>query len=472
MPSPSSYSLTIRARIASQVGNFGRVMAAIGDTGAEVGGVDIVRSTKDAVTRDITVMARDEEHGAQVVDALRGLDGVEVVSASDRVFLSHVGGTIGMQNRVPLEGRDDLSMAYTPGVARVCMAIHHEPETVWDLTIRANSVLVTSDGSSVVGEGDLGPEAVLPALEAKCMFLRHMGGIDGFPLPVTERDPDRVTTIIERIVSVFGGVHLSDIAAPRCFELQRKLGAAVDIPVFHDNQEGTAAALLAALINGLRVAGKQLEDATVVIAGVGPTGIATARLLVAAGAGQIVSTDRKGAVFAGRDGVDGEAAWVAEHTNPDRRSGTVREVLRGTDAFIGLSTPGLLSADDVRAMAADPVVLALAMPTPEISAAEVAGIARVYGSGRPETPNQINSTLAFPGIWRGALDCRATRIDDAMVMAAARAIAGVAADALAEDRVVPSVFNRALAPAVATAVREATEASGVARTAGERSVPA
>jgi malate dehydrogenase (oxaloacetate-decarboxylating) len=472
MPSPSSYSLTIRARIPAQVGNFGRVMAAIGDAGAEVGGVDIVRSTRDAVTRDITVMVRDEEHGDAVTAALRALEGVEVLSASDRVFLSHVGGTVTMQNRVPLEGRDDLSMAYTPGVARVCMAIHHEPEKVWDLTIRANSVLVTSDGSSVVGEGDLGPEAVLPALEAKCMFLRRMAGIDGFPLPVTERDPDRATAIIERIVSVFGGVHLSDIAAPRCFELQRKLGAAVDIPVFHDNQEGSAAAILAALINGLRVAGKRLEDARVVIAGVGPFGIATAKLLVAAGAGNVISTDRTGAIFDGREGVEGEVVWVAEHTNPERVSGPVQEVMRGADAFVGLSRPGLISANHVREMAADPVVLALAMPAPEIPASEVAGIARVYGSGRPETPNQINSTLAFPGIWRGALDCRATRINSAMVMAAARAIAGVAADALAEDRVVPSVFNPQLAPAVASAVREAAEGSGVARVAGEQSVPA
>src|SRR5262245_13424221 len=293
--SNANYSLTVRVAISAQIGMFGRVMQAMGDAGGEVGGVDIVRSTRDSVIRDITVYAQDDAHGEEILANLRALVGVDVLSAADRVMLSHIGGKMTMQNRMPLETRDDLSMAYTPGVARVCMAINHDPERVWDLTIRANSVVVVSDGSSVVGEGDLGPLAALPAVEAKCMFLREMAGIDGFPLPVTVRDPDEITNAISKICSVFAGVHLTDIAAPRCFEVQRKLGAAVDIPVFHDNQEGTSAALLGALLNALEVVGKRLEDARVVVAGLGPSGVATVRILVAAGVGEVLACNREGA---------------------------------------------------------------------------------------------------------------------------------------------------------------------------------
>ncbi|MEW6582473.1 MAG: NAD-dependent malic enzyme, partial [Actinomycetota bacterium] len=282
MPTAGSYSLSIRAEIQATVGLFGRVMAAIGEAGGEVGGVDIVRSGRDSVTRDITVLARDTEHGDAIRDTVDGIDGVRVLSVKDRVFMSHEGGKVGMQNRTALETRDDLSMAYTPGVARVCMTIHHEPDTVWDYTIKGNSVMVVGDGSSVVGEGDLGALASLPAAEAKCMFLREFAGVDGFPLPVTVRDPDDFTRVVKLISSVFAGIHLTDIAAPRCFEIIEKLGAAVDIPVFQDDQEGTAASVLAAVLNGLRLAGKRLEDSRVVVAGLGPGGMATVRLLTVA----------------------------------------------------------------------------------------------------------------------------------------------------------------------------------------------
>ena len=460
--SPST-SLTIRTQIAAQIGNFGRVVAAIGAAGAEVGGVDIVRSTKSAVTRDITVYVRDATHGEAIVAALNALDGIEVQSTSDRVMLSHAGGKMTMQNRAALESRDDLSMAYTPGVARVCMAIHHDPERTWDLTIRGNSVAVITDGSSVVGQGDLGPLAALPSAEAKCMFLREMAGIDGFPLPLTVRDTEEIAAVVSKIVSVFAGVHLTDMAAPRCFEVQTTLGNMIDIPVLHDNQEGTSAALLAGLINGLGLAGKELADATVVITGLGPSGVATARLLVAAGVGQVLTCNSDGAVHAGKAYDEPELAWIADHTNLDRRDGDTRELLRGADAFIGLSVPDLIDADAVRAMASDPIVFALAMPGPEISPSEAATVASVFATGRPDLPNQINSALAFPGIWRGALDCRATRIDDSMVMAAARAIAETSAGAVAPDHVVPSVFNADLVPNVAKAVRHAAQTSGVAR---------
>lgn len=464
------YSLTIRATIPARVGMLGKVLAAIGDAGGRTGGVDIVRSGTDAVTRDITVYARDEAHGASVAAAVAGVEGVHVESSIDRVFQAHAGGKIGMQNRVPVATRDDLSMAYTPGVARVCMAIHHDFEQTWEYTIKGNSVMVVSDGSSVVGQGDLGPEASLPALEAKAAFLRRLAGIDAFPLPVDLRDPAEIAEAVVLCSSVFAGIHLSDIAAPRCFEIQRLIDERLDIPVFHEDQQGTAAAVLAALTNGLGTVGTALADATIVVAGLGPGGQAAVRLLVAAGVGSVIACDSKGAIHSGRGDLGDESlVWIAANTNADGRTGSVTDVLAGADAFVGLSAPGLLTADAVRAMAADPVVLALAMPDPELLPEQAAGVARVYATGRPDVPNQINSGLATPGIWRGALDCRATEINQTMTLAAAAAIARTAAEdgGVSEVNVVPSIFSQRLVPNVAAAVRAAAEATGVARiTAG------
>ena len=459
--SHANYSLSVRAAIPAKVGMLGRVLGAIGDAGAQVGGVDIIRSSSDTVTRDISVYARDEAHGDEIRAAVEAVEGVVVESVFDRVFLSHAGGKVGMANRVPVASRDDLSMAYTPGVARVCMAIHHDFEQAWDYTIKGNSVMVVSDGSSVVGQGDLGTLASLPALEGKCVFLHKLAGIDAFPLPVDLRDPAEIAEAVALCSSVFAGIHLSDISAPRCFEVQRLLDERLGIPVFHDDQQGTAAAVS----NGLSVAGKRLADATVVVAGLGPGGQAVVRLLVAAEVGRVIACDSQGAVHAGRGDLEGDLAWVAANTNPDGVSGDAVSVLKGADAFLGLSTPGLLSATDVRAMAPDPVVLALAMPDPEILPDEAAGVARVYATGRPDVPNQINSGLASPGIWRGALDCRATEINQAMTLAAATAIAETAAEdsGLSEVNVVPSIFNARLVPNVAAAVRAAAEATGVAR---------
>ncbi len=466
--SNANYSLTIRAAIRAEIGMLGRVLATIGDAGGLVGGVDIVRSSSDAVTRDITVLARDEEHGAQVQAAVDAIDGVSVEGANDRVFLSHMGGKIGMQNRVPVATRDDLSMAYTPGVARVCMAIHDDFDKAWDYTIKGSSVMVVSDGSSVVGQGDLGPLASLPALEAKSAFLHKLAAIDAFPLPVTVRDPEEIADVVARCASVFAGIHLADISAPRCFEVKRLLKERLDIPVFHEDQQGTAAVILAALTNGLAVAGKSLADATVVLAGLGPGGLAAAMLLAGAGVGNLIACDSKGAIHPGRTDLDQYEQRLVERTNPERREGSAAELLVGADAFVGLSVPGLLSRADIEAMAADPVVLALASPDPEISAAQASGVAAVYGTGRPEVPNQINSGLASPGIWRGALDCRATEINEEMVLAAAQAIAETAIEeaGLAALNVVPSIFNPRLVPNVAEAVKAAAERTGVARLTG------
>jgi malate dehydrogenase (oxaloacetate-decarboxylating) len=425
--SPSS-NLTIRAQIAAHVGNFGRVMAAIGSTGAEVGGVDIVRSGKTSVTRDITVAINDSAQGKAVVDALNALDGVTVERASDRVTLAHTGGTLTMRNRSTLTSRDDLSMAYTPGVARVCMTIHHDPERTWDLTIRGNSVAVITDGSSVAGEGDLGPLAALPAAEAACMYMQEMAGIDGFPLPLTVRDTAEITNVVSKIVSVFAGVHMTAMAAPRCAEVQAALAGVLDIPVLHDEQDGTAVAALAGLVNALRLSGIALADATVVVAGVEPGAAATARLLGAAGVGSVVT--------AGAD---------------------LRGALTGAHAFVGIGAEAL-SADDVATMAHSRIVFALATAGPQTAPAG----AEVFATAHADVPNQIGAALAYPGIWRGALDCRARRIDDGMLVAAANAIAG-AAGTVSADNVVPSVLNPELVPAVATAVRQAAEASGAAR---------
>ena len=430
MPQSPGSTLTIRAEIAAQVGNFGRVMAAIGIAGAEVGGVDIVRSGKSSITRDITVAVSDATQGQAVVAALDALDGVRVERASDRVTLAHMGGTLTMRSRSTLTSRDDLSMAYTPGVARVCMTIHHDPERTWDLTIRGNSIAVITDGSAVAGQGDLGPLAALPSAEAKCMYLREMAGIDGFPLPLTVRSTDEITNVVSKIVSVFAGVHLTDMAAPRCVEVQTALAASLDIPVLHDDQDATAVAVLAGLINGLGVAGKTLADATVVIAGREPAAAATARLLGAAGVGTLLM--------------------------PAGASGAA---LAGADAFVGLDAPGL-SDGDVASMATSPVVFALGTD-PAVAPAGVA----VFATAHADQPNQIDASLAYPGIWRGALNCRARRIDDAMLVAAAHAIA-TTAGTVAADNVVPSVLNADLVTNVAKAVREAAESSGAARLTG------
>jgi malate dehydrogenase (oxaloacetate-decarboxylating) len=461
----ANVSFSIHAAITAQAGMLGKVLAAIGDAGGEVGGVDIVRSTRDHVVRAITVAARDDDHGAAIAAALDAIDGVEVLSVQDRVEQVRQGGIIGMRNRAPLETRDDLSMAYTPGVARVCMEIHHHPERVWDLTIRGNSVMVVSDGSSVVGMGDLGHEASLPALEAKCLFLRELASVDAFPIPLAVREPADAATHITRISSVFAGVHLADIAAPRCFRWQEALEASLDIPVFHEDQQGTAASMLAAVTNALTVAGKSLEDASVVVAGLGPAAHATVWLLLAVGVKSLVVADKEGVLTADRPGADEYVMKLAEATNPGGLRGSLSDALKGADVFIGLSAPDIVTVDDLRAMAPEPVVLAMANPSPEIDPADALGVAAVVGTGRPDFPNQINSSLTYPGLWRGALDCRARTINRAMVIAAADAIAGIPVDegALAADYIVPSVFNPRLVPAVAQAVREAAEATGVAQ---------
>jgi malate dehydrogenase (oxaloacetate-decarboxylating) len=460
----ASFSAAIRVRIENQPGAFARLAAAIGEAGGLLGAIDLVRVEGTTKIRDVNVLADDERHLDAIVAAVHSVDGVEVVHVSDRVFLAHLGGKLEVRPRLPLKTRDDLSMVYTPGVARVSRAIAEDPETVWNLTIKRNCVAVVSDGTAVLGLGDIGPEAALPVMEGKAVLFKEFAGIDAFPLCLDTKDPDEIVRIVEAVAPAFGGINLEDISAPRCFEIERRLRERLDIPVFHDDQHGTAIVVLAALLNALRLVEKRLEDVRIVTTGCGAAGMAVTRTLQNAGARWIVGCDEGGALFRGREGLDAAKQEYAELTNPDNLRGTADELLEGADVFIGVSVPGAIGVEGVRRMAPRAIVFAMANPNPEVDPEAIEGLAEVIATGRSDYPNQINNVLAFPGVFRGALDVRARTIDPEMELAAARAIAGaIPDDELAADYVIPSVFNRAVAPAVATAVAEAAQTTGSAR---------
>jgi malate dehydrogenase (oxaloacetate-decarboxylating) len=460
----ASFSAAIRVRIENQPGAFARLAAAIGEAGGLLGAIDLVRVEGTTKIRDVNVLADDERHLDAIVAAVHSVDGVEVVHVSDRVFLAHLGGKLEVRPRLPLKTRDDLSMVYTPGVARVSRAIAADPETVWNLTIKRNCVAVVSDGTAVLGLGDIGPEAALPVMEGKAVLFKEFAGIDAFPLCLDTKDPDEIVRIVEAVAPAFGGINLEDISAPRCFEIERRLRERLDIPVFHDDQHGTAIVVLAALLNALRLVEKRLEDVRIVTTGCGAAGMAVTRTLQNAGARWIVGCDEGGALFRGREGLDAAKQEYAELTNPDNLRGTADELLEGADVFIGVSVPGAVGVEGVRRMAPRAIVFAMANPNPEVDPEAIEGLAEVIATGRSDYPNQINNVLAFPGVFRGALDVRARTIDPEMELAAARAIAGaIPDDELAADYVIPSVFNRAVAPAVATAVAEAAQTTGSAR---------
>src|SRR5437588_1005014 len=464
--SPSaSYSLTVRVSITSRPGMLGRVASAIGDAGGDIGAVDLVESGRDRILRDLTVKARDSEHGQEIVNRLRRLPGVRIVNVSDRTFLLHLGGKIEIHNKVPVRTRDDLSMAYTPGVARVCLAIHDDRERVFALTIKQNTVAVVTDGTAVLGLGDIGPEAALPVMEGKAMLFKEFAGVDAFPLCLATKDVDKIVETVKLVAPVFGGINLEDIAAPRCFEVEERLRKDLDIPVFHDDQHGTAVVVLAALLNALRIVKKSLRSVRVVVTGVGAAGTATIKILQSSGVRDIVGVDEHGTLYRGRSkGMDFMKRWVAASTNPRQVKGGLSEAMHRADVFIGLSVPGILSVRDVKRMARDPIVFAMANPVPEIQPEEAERHVRVMATGRSDYPNQINNVLCFPGFFRGLLDSRARTVNDEMKVAAARAIAAcVGRSELSEEYIIPSVFNKAVAPAVAAGVARAAHATGVAR---------
>ena len=465
----ASYSMTLRVEFPHRAGSLGQILTTVGEAGGMVGAVDIVRMGQDLSIRDITVNARDSEHGQQLVSAVNEVPEVRVVNISDRTFLVHLGGKIEVRSKNPIRTRDDLSMVYTPGVARVCRAIAQDPDRAFNLTIKRNTVAVVTDGTAVLGLGDIGPRAAMPVMEGKAALFKQFADVDAFPICLDTKDTEEIIASVKNIAPGFGGINLEDISAPRCFEVEERLKAELDIPVFHDDQHGTAVVVLAALINSLKITGKKIEDLRIVVNGVGASGVACAKIMMEAGATNIVGCDREGIVYEGRESLDTSKGWFAENTNPDGLTGGLTEAIEGADLFLGLSAPNVFSVEQLDSMNEDPIVFAMANPDPEIRPEEAFGHARIIATGRSDYPNQINNVLCFPGIFRGALDVRAREIDESMKLAAARAIADVIPEeSLSEDYIIPSVFDERVAPAVAEAVSEAAEESGAARRIQER----
>jgi malate dehydrogenase (oxaloacetate-decarboxylating) len=452
----ASYSVVMRLRVAaSDATALGRITTAVGAAAGVVVAIDMVDTASETLTLDLSVNAGDQQQAARIQEAVGALDGVEVHKVSDRTFLLHLGGKLEVVPTVPLRTRDDLSMAYTPGVARICMAIHENPEDARRLTIKGNTVAIVTDGTAVLGLGDIGPEAAMPVMEGKAALFKHFAGVDGFPICLDTKDVDEIVAVCKAIAPTFGGINLEDISAPRCFEIEERLRAELDIPIFHDDQHGTAIVVLAALLNALKVVGKDISEVTVAIAGAGASATACARLLVAEGVKDVIAADRSGILGPGREGLDRSKQWFVDHGNRTGRTGTLLDALDGADVFLGLSGPDLFPASELTRMAPDAIVFALANPTPEVDPVGARLHARVVATGRSDHPNQINNVLAFPGVFRGVFDAKARYITEEMKVAAAHAIAAVIpAEELRAEYIIPSVFNDRVAPAVAAAVAD------------------
>jgi malate dehydrogenase (oxaloacetate-decarboxylating) len=454
-PSPG-YSITVRMDVPSSARATGDLVAAVAGAGGSVTALDVTESHADRLVVDVTCDASDVDHADVITEALNQVAGARVRKVSDRTFLLHLGGKLEVVPKVPLKHRDDLSRAYTPGVARVCLAIAKNPEDARRLTIKRNTVAVVTDGSAVLGLGNLGPAAALPVMEGKAALFKQFAGVDAWPVCLDTQDTEMIIEIVKAIAPVYGGINLEDIAAPRCFEIEARLRAELDIPVFHDDQHGTAIVVLAALTNALRVVGKQLSDVRIVVSGVGAAGHAIITLLHAQGATDIVGCGRGGAVHQGQENLDPARQWIADHTNRDRFAGSLKQAMAGADVFIGVSAPNLLTGDDIATMAENAIVFALANPDPEVDPVAAGQHAAVVATGRSDYPNQINNVLAFPGFFRGMLDSGTHEITEAVMLAAASAIAdAVSPSELNASYIVPSVFDPHVAPAVADAVREA-----------------
>ncbi|MBW3619884.1 MAG: NAD-dependent malic enzyme [Actinobacteria bacterium] len=444
--------VTLRVALENAPGMLGRVSTAIDDCGAEIIATERVEGQRHVIFRDLTVDVRDEHHAEAVAAAVHAVPGAELLAMTDDVIEAHIGGKIEVHNKLEVNDARDLALVYTPGVAKICRAIAEDPVAAYRMTIKSNSVAVITDGSAVLGLGDIGPLASLPVMEGKAMLLKSFGGVDAYPILIEERDPDTFVDTVARIALGFGGVNLEDIAAPRCFEIEGKLRQRLDIPVFHDDQHGTAVVVLAALVNAARLLGRELPTLRVVVQGIGAAGVAIVNLLHAAGVKDIVPVDIDGILEPKRGGMDPIRRRVAKQSNPRGVTGGAAEALAGADVFVGVSGPDTLPIELVHTMSEDRMVFALANPTPEIMP-EVAGPhVRVMATGRSDFPNQINNVLCFPGLFRGLLDAAATKVTDEMKIAAAEAIAAVVGDALAADYIIPSPFDRSVGPAVAEAV--------------------
>ncbi|MBI4841237.1 MAG: NAD-dependent malic enzyme [candidate division NC10 bacterium] len=461
----ASYSITMRVEIQNRIGMLGRVTSAIGKAGGDIGAVDIAGFGKETIIRDITVNARDEAHEKLIAAAVGKLPGVKVVNVSDRTFLAHLGGKIEVNAKRSIKTRNDLSMVYTPGVARVCMAIHADPAKAHQLTIKKNTVAVITDGSAVLGLGNIGPAAAMPVMEGKAALFKEFAGVDAFPICLDTQDPDEIVRTAKYIATGFGGINLEDISAPRCFEIEERLQKEVDIPVFHDDQHGTAVVVLAALLNGLRIVKKKLRDLKIVVSGVGASGIACTKILMAMGARNLIGLDTKGALYRGRtEHMNPMKEWYTQATNPHNLKGDILQVIAGADMYLGLSGPGSLPVKAIKKMAKNAIVFAMANPIPEIMPEEAAPYVRVMATGRSDYPNQINNVLCFPGFFRGLLEARASHVNQPMKIAAAKAIASLVSHReLSEEYIIPSVFDTRVAPAVAAAVARAAYQTAAAR---------
>ena len=463
-PSPG-YRITIRVKYANEVGNLAAVTAAIAQAGGSVGAVDIVEASRSEMIRDVTVDSADEQQEKAILAAIRSVPGIEIVHVTDRTFAMHLGGKIEVSPKSAVRTWDDLSMAYTPGVARVSEAIAEDPRKAFVFTIKRNTVAVVTDGSAVLGLGNIGPLAALPVMEGKAMLFKEFGGVNAFPICLATQDPEEIIRVVRAIAPTFGGINLEDISAPRCFEIEERLADELDIPVFHDDQHGTAAVVLAALLNAAKIVRKDLANLRVVVSGAGAAGTACTKMLLAAGIRNIIACDRAGSIHAGRvEDMNPAKQWLADNTNADGFQGSLKQALAGADMLLGVSAPNILKGEDLKVMASDPVVFALANPIPEIMPEEAAQYVRVMATGRSDYPNQINNVLCFPGLFRGLLECHATKVTREMVIAASRAIASIIKPSeLAEDYIIPSAFDRHVAPAVAEAVCETATKSGLIR---------
>ena len=469
----AQYSLVLRVEIDHRPGMLGKVASAIGIAGGTIGAIDLVQVDGHHTVRDITVDTADAADWPKLTAAVEEVDGARVLDSIDRTLQLHVGGKIELRNKSPLKTRDDLSMAYTPGVARVCQVIAEDPDRAFQYTIKRNTVAVVSDGTAVLGLGDIGPRAAMPVMEGKAMLFKEFAGFDAFPICLDTKNVDEIVAAVQAIAPGFGGINLEDISAPRAFEIEERLKATLDIPVFHDDQHGTAVVVLAAVINALKLTGRRIEDIRVVVVGLGAAGIAVSRILLSSGVRHLVGADSQGILSVERaDYVDGRMHPVkralAEDTNLSHASGTVADALEGADLFIGLSGARVIEPSDLARMNPDPIIFAMANPNPEVAPEEAAPYARIMATGRSDYPNQINNVLCFPGVFRGALDVRAPSITEEMKIAAAYAIADIVTDdELREDYIIPSVFNRDVAPAVAGAVAREARASGLAEAGAE-----
>jgi malate dehydrogenase (oxaloacetate-decarboxylating) len=474
MPAVSpQFSVTVRVELDARQEPLGKLTAAIAEAGGQLQGVDLVpgAGTEGKRVREFTVDARDQAHWEQIMRAIGGTRGARVLEYTDRTLQMHKGGKISQHNKYPLKTREDLSMAYTPGVARVCQEIFADRSKAFEYTIKRNTVAVVSDGSAVLGLGDIGPEAAMPVMEGKAMLFKEFADVDAFPICLDTRDPDEIVETVKLIAPTFGGINLEDISAPRCFEIEERLWEELDIPVFHDDQHGTAVVVMAALFNALKIVGKPIESLRVLIVGLGAAGIAVTKMLLASGVTEVIGCDRQGAISTKREDYERMTQikrWFAENSNPEKLSGQPADVIAGTDLFVGLSGPGVVEATALEGMNDDAIVFAMANPTPEVMPEEAEPYVRIMATGRSDYPNQINNVLCFPGIFRGALDAGAPRITEEMKLAAAHGIANVVTEEdLNEDYIIPSVFDRDVAPAVAEAVVEEARREGIARVSEE-----